>query len=91
LRAENRGRRNPLSPRAESRKEKDKEHEETTLDFILNILSLSPRQSSREAGVKGNSNHMFDYNFSLLQTVIMIILIGIMALGGLVLVLALLT
>ena len=74
---------------------KDQEQEQSTLDFLLDILSISRRPTSSDTGVKGDyslkHNNGFDYNFSLLSTVILILLIGLAMLGGLVLVLALLT
>lgn len=51
--------------------------EESSLDFVLDLLSLS-----RSPATKG-SNHMFDYNFSLLQTILLILVIGMIALVGL--------
>jgi hypothetical protein len=67
--------------RREQAKEKQ---EESNLDFILNLLSLTPRQKpSNRPQISEGNNHMFDYNFSLLQTVILILLIGFLAMGGL--------
>jgi hypothetical protein len=64
----------------------------SSLDFLIDYLSFGPDQRFREkADVRGSYSHMkHDYNFSLLQTLLLVFLIGGIALGGLIVALAIL-
>lgn len=75
--------------RKAKRKEAKENHEKSNMDFLLDIFLLLPDRIRSEIGEP--LGHKFDYNFSLLQTVIVIILIAFLAMGGLLIGLTIIT